>query len=50
MLDRIQKLEAAVFSQASRALEGGSTDPQLDGVEMGHTASNPHHRQVTPGY
>lgn len=50
MLDRIQRLEAAVFSQASRALEGGSTYPQLDGVGMEHTASNPHHRQVTPGY
>lgn len=40
MLDRIQRLEAAVFSQANRDLELDSADPHLDGVHMGHTVCN----------
>ncbi len=40
MLDRIQRLEAAVFSRANRALEPGNADTQLDGIETRHAVSN----------
>ena len=49
MLDRIQRLETAVFSRANRALEPGNADPQLDGIETRHAVSNLYRTcQVTP--